>query len=126
MRSLFSDEFFRISETEYDEDNPERFNALIELNKDHEIYKGHFPGNPVVPGVCLIQIIKETLSQHFCKELILVKADDIKFLNIVNPENDPEIELEIKIKHPGDDLVHVNVIVTNSDHICLKFRGSFR
>ncbi len=33
--------------------------SRIKLYKEHEIFKGHFPGNPVMPGVCMIQIIKE-------------------------------------------------------------------
>ena len=31
----------------------------IELNPDHTVYQGHFPEHPVVPGVCLLQLIKE-------------------------------------------------------------------
>ncbi|MBQ0740088.1 3-hydroxyacyl-ACP dehydratase, partial [Aquimarina celericrescens] len=33
--------------------------VTITINKNHKIFKGHFPGNPVTPGVCMIQIIKE-------------------------------------------------------------------
>ena len=25
-------------------------NASITLNNDHDIFKGHFPGNPILPG----------------------------------------------------------------------------
>lgn len=31
----------------------------IELNPGHALYQGHFPGQPVVPGVCTLQMIKE-------------------------------------------------------------------
>ena len=34
----------------------------IKLNKDHDIYNGHFPNNPIIPGVIIIQIIKEILD----------------------------------------------------------------
>ncbi|MCX6330659.1 MAG: hypothetical protein NTZ85_14245 [Bacteroidia bacterium] len=34
----------------------------VELKRDHDIFKGHFPGNPILPGVCTIQILKELLS----------------------------------------------------------------
>ena len=34
----------------------------IELNPKHPIYQGHFPGHPVVPGVCLLQLIKECVE----------------------------------------------------------------
>lgn len=29
----------------------------IELNPGHALYQGHFPGQPVVPGVCTLQMI---------------------------------------------------------------------
>jgi 3-hydroxyacyl-[acyl-carrier-protein] dehydratase len=126
MKSLLSDNFFSILQNNYDDCTPERLTVNLELNKDHGIYAGHFPGNPVVPGVCLIQIIKECLSQHFCKNLILVKSEEVKFLNIVNPAENPNLELEIKIKHPGDEMVHVTVLITSDDKTFMKFRGSFK
>ena len=36
--------------------------VLLELNPDHAIYQGHFPAHPVVPGVCLLQLIKESVE----------------------------------------------------------------
>ena len=126
MKSLLSDDFFTIDLITFDEDNPEKGMARLTLNPAHDIFKGHFPGNPVVPGVCIVQMIKETLSLHFKKELILIKADDIKFLNIINPEVDPKIEMEIKIKHTGDDLVHCTVLITSEEKTFMKFRGSFQ
>ena len=31
----------------------------IRLHPDHTIYKAHFPGEPITPGVCVIQIAKD-------------------------------------------------------------------
>jgi 3-hydroxyacyl-[acyl-carrier-protein] dehydratase len=127
MNDLLLNNFFTITEITYDEENPEKLHAQLQLDITHAIYQGHFPGNPVVPGVCIIQMIKETLSQHFSKELILVKAEEVKFLSIINPLENPSITLEYKIKHPGDELVHVTVVISNNDdHTFMKFRGSFR
>ena len=33
----------------------------IELDPEHFIYKAHFPGEPITPGVCIMQIAKELL-----------------------------------------------------------------
>ena len=42
----------------------------IKLNPKHEIFKGHFPGQPVTPGVVLIQMTTEltqnTIEQNVC------------------------------------------------------------
>ena len=33
--------------------------AELFINADHKIFEGHFPNQPVVPSVYIIQIIKE-------------------------------------------------------------------
>ena len=53
---------------ELDKSDTENLKAIIDLNKDHEVYKGHFPGNPVVPGVCLTQLIKEVMETYLASE----------------------------------------------------------
>jgi len=45
------------------ENNEDSFK--IELNFNHKIFKGHFPGSPILPGVCIIQIVKEVLNLSY-------------------------------------------------------------
>ena len=39
---------------ELDNSDKENIKAIIDLNKNHEVYKGHFPNNPVVPEFALL------------------------------------------------------------------------
>ena len=71
--------------------------AKITINKDHIIFKGHFPGNPVMPGVCMIQIIKEITEKIVNKTLFMQSANNIKFMAIINPFLTPELELQLEI-----------------------------
>ena len=71
--------------------------AKITINKDHIIFKGHFPGNPVMPGVCMIQIIKEITEKIVNKTLFMQSASNIKFMAIINPFVTPELELQLEI-----------------------------
>lgn len=41
----------------------------IALRPECDIYAGHFPGNPVCPGVCNIQVIKECAERLVGKRL---------------------------------------------------------
>ena len=56
----------------------------IKIDNNHQIFKGHFPDNPVMPGVCLLQIMKEftedfaELSPKAYVEHILVKELNTK------------------------------------------------
>ena len=37
--------------------------CTLTLNAEHPIFKGHFPNNPVTPGVCMMQIVKNLTVQ---------------------------------------------------------------
>ena len=37
----------------------------VKLNPGHPVYQGHFPGHPVVPGVCLLQLTSVFLQVSF-------------------------------------------------------------
>ena len=69
----------------------------ITINKDHDIFKGHFPGNPVTPGVCMMQIIKELTEEIVDKKLFMQSSSNIKFMAIINPNVNPDLELKLDI-----------------------------
>jgi len=69
--------------------------ATISINKKHRILEGHFPGLPVVPGVCMMQIVREVMEVTSGKELKLTEADNMKFLSVINPEQNTEVEVTI-------------------------------
>ena len=69
--------------------------ARIAINKNHRIFEGHFPGLPVVPGVCMLQIVREIMEVTGGKELKISQADNMKFLSVINPEHNNEVDLVI-------------------------------
>lgn len=60
--------------------------VTVEVDKNHQVFKGHFPENPVMPGVCMLQIIKELSEEHLETPLFLQKASNVKFTALMNPE----------------------------------------
>ncbi len=99
--------------------------ADIHLNKDHDIFKGHFPGNPVMPGVCMIQIIKELTEMALEKNLFLSVSSNIKFMAIINPEVNPD--LDIKIDFVAEDgIVKVKNITSYDETVALKLNATFK
>ena len=99
-------------------------NASIGLNQSHVIFAGHFPGQPVVPGVCMVQIIKEILETTIGKPLQLKAADHIKFLSMVNPQETAELQAIIKYV-PGESNMNVTATLSKNETICLKMKGVF-
>lgn len=61
------------------------FTATVALNAAHPVYAAHFPGNPVTPGVCVLQISKELLETTYGMRLRMTCAKNVKFLRAINP-----------------------------------------
>jgi 3-hydroxyacyl-[acyl-carrier-protein] dehydratase len=118
---MFKDSLYFIKQVD-SENN--RVIALIELNADHEIFKGHFPSQPVLPGVCMLQIIKEILEATITISLQLAKAHEIKFLRMIQPKNEA---LEISIQHESADNTAINVsaAILINNITCCKLKALF-
>jgi 3-hydroxyacyl-[acyl-carrier-protein] dehydratase len=98
--------------------------ASISINAAHEIFKGHFPGSPVVPGVCMAQIVKELLEKEIEIEIRLVKADHLKFLSVINPVENNIANVEVKYKVTESD-IDVIAFINNSAATCFKMKAQF-
>ena len=120
---MLLNDFFKISTLKNITDS--ELIAEIKLNPDHKIYKGHFPGNPVVPGVASIQIINEVLSEHLKIQLMTSKAQNIKFTSMINPKINPILFIKIKYAETEDDNFKVFAQITFEEIVFLKFKGTF-
>lgn len=70
----------------------------IKLNPGHPVYQGHFPGHPVVPGVCLLQLIKECVEDIRQQKLQVTQVSSCKFLSAINPIETPHISVALTFK----------------------------
>lgn len=98
--------------------------AKISLNENHEIFKGHFPGNPVTPGVCMMQIIKELTEKFTNTKLFLKSATNVKFMAIINPFETPDLEIQLDIKQTDEDVKVKNVSLFG-ETIALKMSAHY-
>ena len=98
----------------------QKYVATIMLNKNHEVFKGHFPGNPVTPGVCMMQIIKELTQQALKTQLTMKSASNIKFMALINPELNPLLRIELDIALAVDGGVKVKNTSYFEDTVALK------
>ena len=64
---------------------------VIQLNVSHFIYQAHFPGQPITPGVCVIQIVKELLEDYSHHHLEIQRVKSVKFLNVISPIDNPNL-----------------------------------
>ena len=96
----------------------------ITLNPFHPIFKGHFPGNPILPGVCMMQMVKEVAEAYTNKKIKLGLAQELKFLSVINPEENTTIQMELKINIEKDGIRIVAQLQSNAI-VFFKFKGTF-
>lgn len=94
--------------------------ATILINEKHIVFKGHFPDNPIMPGVCMMQIIKELTEQITGGSLVMQKLVDVKFTALINPFLTPELRLELEINSTDAGLVKVKNTSYFNDTLALK------
>jgi 3-hydroxyacyl-[acyl-carrier-protein] dehydratase len=70
--------------------------VVVELKAEHAIFKGHFPGQPVLPGVSMMQMIAEITGEYLKQPFRITGAPMVKFLHTIDPRRNPLINLEIK------------------------------
>lgn len=107
------------------EQNEQEVKASVKLNAAHEVFKGHFPGSPVMPGVCMIQMIKELTERTMNKKLFLNVASNVKFMAIIDPTVNETIDLTLNIIE-AEDSVKVKNVTSYDDTVALKLSATFK
>ena len=93
----------------------------IILNAEHTIYKAHFPGNPITPGVCLIQIISEIVGLRLQSNLELSKITNLKFVAPISPRDTPSLDIFFSSITEDDDEVKVKGAILVAEQPMTKF-----
>lgn len=88
--------------------------CAISLNQDCEIYRGHFPGNPITPGVVMIGIARELMETALEKKLKLDSAASVKYTSILSPSEHGNVEYNISYQLV-DNIVRGKVTVADGE-----------
>lgn len=117
-------DFYKIISLENSADS--KYKAVILINEKHEIFKGHFPENPIMPGVCMMQIIKELTEQITASSLFMQSLSNVKFMALINPFQTPELLLELDITSTDDNLIKVKNVSYFGETVALKLNSVYK
>ncbi|MFM9471475.1 3-hydroxyacyl-ACP dehydratase [Flavobacterium psychrophilum] len=117
-------DFYKVISLE--KNDSQKYLAIILVNENQEVFKGHFPGNPIMPGVCMMQIIKEITEQITERLLIMQSLTNVKFMALINPEVTPELRLELDITVTDDGLVKVKNTTYFNQTVALKLSSVYK
>jgi 3-hydroxyacyl-[acyl-carrier-protein] dehydratase len=118
---MLLDDFFYIQKLE---NAHGMLKADIRINKAHKIFEGHFPAIPIVPGVCMMQMIKEILEQQLKYKLILQQGDNVKFLSVINPTEHSEVQADIQHQTETDGSIKINATLFAGTVIFFKIKAT--
>lgn len=80
-----------------------RIGTTRRVREDEDFFKGHYPGNPIMPGVLICEAIFQSgaiLLSRTAADIgegvpVLTRIGNAKFRNMVKPGDTMEIEAEI-------------------------------
>ena len=101
------------------------FITEVEINKDHDLYRGHFPDRPVTPGVILMQLFKEEAERRSNKKLQLVTAANVKFMAVVDPNVCEKLTLQSSMVYENG-ILKLKGIAKQNDTISLKISATYK
>lgn len=99
--------------------------ADIALHTAHPIFEGHFPGQPILPGVCQTQICVELFNTLSRQNLVLTGASVMKFLSFINPNVHPNLTFKLDWNNQENGVV-LNAVISAESTVFLKFKGDLR
>lgn len=71
------------------------------LHPEAPVFKAHFPGFPVLPGVLTLKMMVDAInaSQFFSTQTLTVQSiGNAKYLAVVNPQETQEVEISVALK----------------------------
>ncbi len=119
---LLKDSFYTVIASE---PTTEGLVAQLELNSEHPIFDGHFPNNPVTPGVVQLEIIKELVSDFVGRKVNLQTLSNSKFLSILNPLETPKVLVKLSISEHEGTIKVSGQITTTTEVGILKIAAAY-
>lgn len=91
------------------------------LNPESDVYRGHFPDNPIAPGVCTLQMIKECIQTVLSRDTLrLPQVKQCRFSRLLRP-SDKQLELTVRLT--GDQSFTAEI--TEEGQVCMKVKAQY-
>lgn len=75
----------------------------VRLNPEHFIFKSHFPGHPITPGVCLMQMVADLAGEAEDCPLYVRNVKNAKYIGVVIPTDNVRLRFMFTSRAGTDD-----------------------
>lgn len=98
----------------------EGYMAEVELRADHPVYQGHFPAQPVVPGVCTMRVVRELTARAVGCAIWFDTIREAKFVSALIPCEGLRIVVDATLCEQT-----LRAVVRRGDEAVLKLRATW-
>ena len=106
--------FYTIKDTR---ESPDGAVFHICLNPESPLFKGHFPGHPILPGVCSMRIIRECAERMSGRHMRYGKVKLCRFSSVITPGSPEAFDVHVSLTDDGwlsatiayDDVQYVHI-----------------
>ena len=86
---------------------------LLRMNEDHPVYQGHFPGDPITPGVLSLRMIRECLSQDAGRPLHYAAIKTCRYVALIRPGDTLRLQWQTT---NNEDSLTVKATLSNAEN----------
>lgn len=97
----------------------------IRLLPGCEVYRGHFPGHPVCPGVCNIEMIKECAMLLTGRKLFISTIRQCRLTAVASPSICPEVDVTVGIR-PVEEGFVVSARISDKEKTYMEYKGNMK
>ncbi|MCF8056514.1 MAG: hypothetical protein K9K37_07730 [Desulfocapsa sp.] len=91
--------------------NNKAVTATVTTNSQSPWFSGHFPGDPILPGVAQLHMVTASIAKVLQKEFVLHSIARIKFRKLIRPGDVLDIHAEA-----GKKENHYSFQITSEQH----------
>lgn len=96
------------------------------VRPDEDFFKGHYPGNPIMPGVLICESVFQSGCALLSRQMaarsedltrftpVLTRISEVKFKNLVKPGD--ELIIDVKLKDRMGHFMFMSGSVQTADH----------
>lgn len=108
--------------TDYEAVNTDTAYIRLRINPSCEVFKGHFPGFPVVPGVCSMETVKECAEKIIGRHTFMRNIIQCRFRNLIEPSKVDELTVKIEFSELEDGK-RINTVLFQDEKIFMELKA---
>lgn len=98
----------------------------LELLPECDVYRGHFPGKPVSPGVCEIETVKELAMSLTGRKLFIATVGQCRFKAVASPQACPKVKVSLEVSLCSEGCYKVLASIADAGTVYMEFKGEMK